>query len=101
MSSLENIYLNDYDHLTKKQKKRWKAKDYVTMRSMIDKYFSEYNIVTMLYISLLEKAKDNKPELQVVIDCLDQKNHENYSKEQDYFESLMADVAESLIPYKG
>ncbi|OMD66673.1 hypothetical protein [Paenibacillus odorifer] len=70
------------------------------MRQMLIKYFTSYDTTTILYISFLEKVKDEKPELQVVIDCLDM-NKPEYSYEQNYLESLNADAWDALIPFRN
>lgn len=91
-------WADDYDHLPKKERKRWKVKDYLAMRYTLAKYFPVYDTTTLLYISYLEHAKEKMPQLQVIIDCLDE-NRPEYSIEQDHFESLNVDVWNALIPF--
>ncbi|MEK4433012.1 hypothetical protein MHB54_28055 [Paenibacillus sp. FSL M7-0802] len=92
-------WIDDYDRLSKKERKKWKAKDYLLMRQMLVKYFPEYNTTTLLYISYLEKAKEKIPKLQTIIDCLDS-NKPPYSSEQNYLESLNVNIWDALITYK-
>ncbi|WP_405168538.1 hypothetical protein [Paenibacillus sp. FSL H3-0286] len=92
-------WADDYDHLPKKERKRWKVKDYLTMRYTLVKYFPVYDTTTLLYITYLEHAKERKPELQVIIDCLDE-NKPKYTQEQNYLESLNIDIWNVLIPFK-
>ena len=92
-------WIDDYDRLRKKERKKWKAKDYLLMRQMLAKYFPEYNTTTILYISYLEKAKERIPKLQTIIDCLDM-DKPAYSSEQNYLESINVEIWDALIPNK-
>jgi hypothetical protein len=89
-------WVSDYHFLPSEEKALWNKDKYIEMRSAVAKYFTEDNASALMCISLFEHAKEFKPELQTVIDVIDQQIE--YSQENNYLESLTLDVWRVLIP---